>query len=142
MKNEEFEKKVKEILKKEGKEFPNQKKIFEDATAKIKGIYKNHYEGFKECWDFALNYYNSSLHLIYGVVIGIFSSIFIQSLYWITNEIVKEEYLLLINILVTGFSGIILLIFGLIFFKEMKQIKNVMKKNEKGMKECKKIISA
>ncbi len=111
-------------------------------SGELKNIYKNHYEGFKECWDFSLNYYNSTLHLIYGIVIGIFASIFIQALYWIINEIIKEEYLLLSNILIAGFSGVILLIFGLIFFKEIKQIKNIMRKNERGMIECKKIISA
>lgn len=129
---------LKEFAKKKGIKGMSADEFAKKMNEELKSINKNHYEGFKECWDFALNYYNSSLNLIYGIVIGIFASTFIQSLHWILNEIVKKEYLLLVNISVAGFSGIILLIACFIFFKEIKQIKSIMRRNEKGMKDCKK----
>lgn len=142
MKEKDFEEKVREILKREGKAIPNQKEIFEKAKGQTKEISKDYHEGFKECRDFALNYYNSVLHSIYGVGIGLFASIFIQSIYGITNEIVKEEYLIFSNLIIAEFSGIILLMLGIFLYKDLKQVKEFIKKNKKSMRESKKMISS
>lgn len=96
---------------------------------------KSNYEGAKEAFSQNIDYHNSTLNLIYGLLLGIFSSILIQSAFGIFTEIIKKEYLLFSYILLSGISVIVLAIVSYILIESIKQTRRMMNYHQKIMKE-------
>lgn len=96
---------------------------------------KGNYEGAKEALFQNINYHNSTLNLVYGLLLGIFSSIFIQSAFGIFIEIIKKEYLLFFYILFSGISAVVLVIVSWILIESVKQTRIMMNYHKKIMKE-------
>lgn len=92
---------------------------------------KSNYEGAKEAFSQNIDYHNSTLNLIYGLLLGIFSFIFIQSAFGIFTEIIKKGYLLFSYILLSGISVVILAIVSWILIESIKQTRRMMNYHQK-----------
>lgn len=107
------------------------KKMVDD----LKQEKKSNYEGAKEAFSQNMDYHNSTLNLIYGLLLGIFSSIFIQSAFGVFTEIIKKEYILCAYILLSGVSIIVLAIVSWVLIESIKQTRRMMDYHQKIMKE-------
>lgn len=134
MDDKEFEKMKRKII--EDGETPITLKNFSNKLLKfLEEIEQRNYEGFKECLDSALTEHNNTLNLIYGLVIGVFSAVFMQSIFELLKIIIKEEYLFFIFSFLAMISFFILVIISSMLFKTMRQMRNYTKKCEKNMKD-------
>lgn len=107
-------------------------KILEEAENQRR---KGNCEGAKEALSQNMDYHNSTLNLIYGLLLGIFSSIFIQSAFGIFAEIIKKKYFLLFYILFSGISILVLVIVVWKLIESIKQTRRLMRYYERIIKE-------
>lgn len=111
------------------------KEFIGKTAQQFKQMSENNYDGSKEAWNQNLNYQNNTLNLIYGLVIGIFSAVFMQSIFEILKIIIKEEFYFFIFTFLAIISLLILVIISFVLFKSMKQADNMRKRHERIMKE-------
>ena len=135
----EFREIASNLAKKEGKSSKNAKEVLGKITRQFSQVSENNYECAKEGWNQNLDYYNNTLNLIYGLVIGIFSAVFMQSIFEILKIIIKEEFYFFIFTFLAIISLFILVIISFVLFKSMKQSDNMRKRHERIMKASLKI---
>ena len=96
------------------------RKPSEELNEGMKEQFTKNYLATMEAWDQNLNYYNSLLNLLYGLLLGFGGSLLVQSFFGVLTEIVRPGYIIYIYAFLVLIALTSLTILALLIYHSMR----------------------